>query len=56
VKGHEPAAAPGNSKREAEKAAALSFWKDRRGMTAEMKTRSGFVAILGAPNAGKSTC
>ena len=65
MKGFEPATGSGSSRRAAEEAAAAAFllregvWTAEkvRGLMAEEspKTHSGFVALIGAPNAGKST-
>ena len=65
--GFEPATGSGRTKRQAEQAAASAILAarrrletgrqphDRNGRTAEPTTHSGFVALIGAPNAGKST-
>ena len=52
LEGFEPELGAASSKRAAEQAAAQAFLDRRGGMSA---TRCGFVAIIGAPNAGKST-
>ncbi len=58
IEGVEPLTAPGRSRQDAEKAAATGHAPTRRRDltdTNPQQNRAGFAAIIGAPNAGKST-
>ena len=55
IREHGPARGEGKSKRQAEQEAAKSAAEEKESGLSEASTRCGFVAIIGAPNSGKST-